>query len=756
MKIALYPGSFKLPHAAHFAVVADLATKMGEVIVIISNKEREGFTSDESYNVWELYKKLLPDNVEITIASEYSPIKEALDIIKEHPGNEYYMVFGKNDGHNARSFVKDEYKNVHIYNAGNYNNMNATQFRQAIKSRNIKQIKTFLPKGISEVEFMEKIEQNLHEIKIQPQRQIIKIGDICQLNIIPGDLYPSGWDIKGEFKVIYKNAYGPKDNQQFEYGLENPQLYNGKTIYLNDDYSDRINKLLKKGQIRILNKKSLDEQLFTKEWWNNLLIKEEVDEIKIQPQKRPPQIGDIYQFLFKTKGTGDWDDICQIQGINQDSGNYKIKCSTGDSTEFREEEFLKYIRNGSIKFLKHENISSLNESQESIKKLTEEQKRIIIRFIGYVIKQLGISKVPKLSISYDNSQVKERSSFAYYSPLENLIWVYVKNRNIADILRSIAHELTHSKQNQDGRLQQDSGKTGSDIENEANSQAGILLRDFGKENKQIYEIKIHPNIRFKVGDSWLLKNSVGNIDDDAMIEIIGVNYNTNIITIQIKFGNGIVSGKEEWTIQEFVDEWGEDIKNAKKLTEIKIQSNNYKIAINKIYSINNNWLYDTDSNTWSEYKIQVIDNDNILLWNNEGLGITIISTQQFNIGLKTSNIKFIKHNLDEIKIRSNSITPRVGDVYLAKNWDRDNNSFYLKITKINDISLRNTQTVDYDLYTLDHKYYGTSADYLNELVYEIKIKNYIKQDLDLVLLKDIVENKIEEFKQGIKEIINGI
>jgi Zn-dependent peptidase ImmA (M78 family) len=58
---------------------------------------------------------------------------------------------------------------------------------------------------------------------------------------------------------------------------------------------------------------------------------------------------------------------------------------------------------------------------------------------------------------------------------------------MADILRTLAHELVHRKQHEDGRINYESGETGSEIENEANAQAGILLRNFGKLNKQIYQ-----------------------------------------------------------------------------------------------------------------------------------------------------------------------------------------------------------------------------------------------------------------------------
>jgi hypothetical protein len=65
----------------------------------------------------------------------------------------------------------------------------------------------------------------------------------------------------------------------------------------------------------------------------------------------------------------------------------------------------------------------------------------------------------------------------------------MRNRNMADVLRTLAHELVHHKQNELGKLDPNSGKTGSDIENEANIKAGIIMRDFGRGREEIYESK---------------------------------------------------------------------------------------------------------------------------------------------------------------------------------------------------------------------------------------------------------------------------
>lgn len=121
-------------------------------------------------------------------------------------------------------------------------------------------------------------------------------------------------------------------------------------------------------------------------------------------------------------------------------------------------------------------------------RLNESQTATIGEFIKYACKNLAIQNPPRsLTLSYDTNQVKDRRSFGYFDPNDQKIWVYVKNRNMADILRTLAHELVHHKQNLDGRISYESGKTGSDIENEANAKAGILLRDFGKENDEIYQ-----------------------------------------------------------------------------------------------------------------------------------------------------------------------------------------------------------------------------------------------------------------------------
>ena len=133
-------------------------------------------------------------------------------------------------------------------------------------------------------------------------------------------------------------------------------------------------------------------------------------------------------------------------------------------------------------------IKLMKENLNKPQRLNESETATIGEFIKYACKNLAIQNPPRnLTLSYDTNQVKDRRSFGYFDPNNHKIWVYVKNRNMADILRTLAHELVHHKQNLDGRISYESGKTGSDIENEANAKAGVLLRDFGKKNNEIYQ-----------------------------------------------------------------------------------------------------------------------------------------------------------------------------------------------------------------------------------------------------------------------------
>lgn len=126
----------------------------------------------------------------------------------------------------------------------------------------------------------------------------------------------------------------------------------------------------------------------------------------------------------------------------------------------------------------------LNEEILSVK----DKQQIVNDFVSFVNKRIDFKdNIPNIKLSYDEDVAQEMKSFGRYMPETNEIIVVAKNRNLADILRTIAHELVHQKQKKDNKLNQNSGETGSPEENEANALAGVLMRDFAQNNPQIFE-----------------------------------------------------------------------------------------------------------------------------------------------------------------------------------------------------------------------------------------------------------------------------
>ena len=114
----------------------------------------------------------------------------------------------------------------------------------------------------------------------------------------------------------------------------------------------------------------------------------------------------------------------------------------------------------------------------------------LMSFVDYTCDKLGIDEKPSIKYKEDGKD-GHQPSFAAYAPHSKEVMIYTKNRHPMDIFRSIAHELVHHKQNLDGRLGKNvkkEGSTGSKIENEANAEAGKIMRYFGAENPYYFDM----------------------------------------------------------------------------------------------------------------------------------------------------------------------------------------------------------------------------------------------------------------------------
>ena len=116
----------------------------------------------------------------------------------------------------------------------------------------------------------------------------------------------------------------------------------------------------------------------------------------------------------------------------------------------------------------------------------DKARSIIAEFLNFVKKELDLDKLPKITLYPDSKHAINNKSFGGYSPSTKGITITIANRHIQDVLRTLAHEHVHYKQDINGQLNDKSGDDGSPEENEANSTAAVLLRKWGKLHPELF------------------------------------------------------------------------------------------------------------------------------------------------------------------------------------------------------------------------------------------------------------------------------
>ena len=118
--------------------------------------------------------------------------------------------------------------------------------------------------------------------------------------------------------------------------------------------------------------------------------------------------------------------------------------------------------------------------------LKEEYQEKLTAFVKFVKGELDLKETPKIIVQNGRKDLKTTANYNY-SKDGKLIKVNGKNRALVDIMRSIAHEMVHHKQFEEGRLEIKPKDIGGDIEDEANAKAGQFIKMFAKMDETIYD-----------------------------------------------------------------------------------------------------------------------------------------------------------------------------------------------------------------------------------------------------------------------------
>lgn len=125
--------------------------------------------------------------------------------------------------------------------------------------------------------------------------------------------------------------------------------------------------------------------------------------------------------------------------------------------------------------------------------ITPDRTRILAEFCIFCADHLPITGDFEVKVVNDREPHGISTTAAYHLD-ENKCAVYARNRALPDVMRSIAHEMTHMMQDQVGLIRGPIRDAGGFHEDQANARAGELLKRFVKERddrKMIYERRMH-------------------------------------------------------------------------------------------------------------------------------------------------------------------------------------------------------------------------------------------------------------------------
>jgi len=116
-----------------------------------------------------------------------------------------------------------------------------------------------------------------------------------------------------------------------------------------------------------------------------------------------------------------------------------------------------------------------------------EDNPIMQKFIQFAAQNLNLQSIPEIEFSYDTEEAQEGHHTGRHSESDNSVWVYVANRNMVDIMRTVYHELTHVRQGELNMIKPGDSYPGSPIEMLADMTAGKAMKIFGKDHPEIFQ-----------------------------------------------------------------------------------------------------------------------------------------------------------------------------------------------------------------------------------------------------------------------------
>ena len=109
------------------------------------------------------------------------------------------------------------------------------------------------------------------------------------------------------------------------------------------------------------------------------------------------------------------------------------------------------------------------------------------KFVDWAAKRLNLQSLPHVELSDDTKEAQDEHHTGGHIVGDDNIWVYAKNRNLVDILRTVFHELVHVRQGELNMIKPGASYPGSPIEVMADMLAGKFIKIYGEKNHHIFQ-----------------------------------------------------------------------------------------------------------------------------------------------------------------------------------------------------------------------------------------------------------------------------
>jgi hypothetical protein len=109
------------------------------------------------------------------------------------------------------------------------------------------------------------------------------------------------------------------------------------------------------------------------------------------------------------------------------------------------------------------------------------------QFAEWAMRRVHLQNPIKIDLSYDTKDAQDNHHTGSHVEGDPTIWVYAKNRNLVDILRTVFHEIVHCRQSELGMIKPGDSYPGSPIEAMADMLAGKYIKIYGEKHHYIFQ-----------------------------------------------------------------------------------------------------------------------------------------------------------------------------------------------------------------------------------------------------------------------------